>query len=434
MARSPAILRLVVKAALLAAALLLAVAAAAVSFVWFGWDRPIRGHPVPSLTAPGDPATIARGEYLFQRTALCWDCHGGEGGGAEAPPAGGRLFDLRAAGPGFGLFYGTNLTPDRETGIGAWSDGELVRALREGIDREGHLVFPVMPYEWYHGMSDADALSIVAYLRSLAPVRNRVPRPQPSFATKALIAFGVLAPKPAIGAPVVAPPRGLTPEYGRYLAAHLSGCAECHTPRDFSNGRYDLTRPMAGGLAPFPESGFSPTSSNLTPDADTGMGAWTEAQFLDAMRMGRRPDGTVMMPFMPWPSYARWEEDDLRVVWLYLRSLKPVAHKPAPSRLEGEAATGQGAARGKGIFAVYCAACHGKDAAGGRVASNPLGELAESEDAEATAARIAEGPGGVMPGFGKTLDRQQIADVVQFLRTLPRHPGKAAGDAGDANR
>jgi mono/diheme cytochrome c family protein len=434
MERARPLARRIVRFALYAIAALVVLGASAGIFVLLTWDRPARGHPVPELTAPSDPATIARGEYLFQSTALCWSCHGAEGAPSSEPSSGGRLFDLRAVGPGFGLYYATNLTPDRETGLGAWSDGALVRALREGINREGRLIFPVMPYEWYHGMSDADALALVAYLRSVPPVRNAVPRPQPSFATKVLIAFGVLAPSPAISSPVVAPPRGPTPQYGKYLASHLAGCAECHTPRDLSNGRYDLTRPMGGGLAPFPEEGFSATGCNLTPDAATGIGAWSEAQFLSAMRQGLRPDGTVVMPFMPWPTYATWDENDLRALWRYLRSLEPVTHKTAPATLEGEASTGTGATRGKGLFAVYCATCHGTKGDGGRVASVVLGQLAAGEDASTTAARITDGSGGGMPGFGKTLDRHQIADLVQFLRALPRERATAGGRDGTRSR
>ena len=99
----------------------------------------------------------------------------------------------------------------------------------------------------------------------------------------------------------MAPPAAPTPEYGKYLAWHASGCAECHTPRDPKTAKVDPTRPLAGGLFPFPEPGFTTTGSNLTPDVATGLGGWTEEQFVTAVQTGVRPNGTVLLPFMPWP-------------------------------------------------------------------------------------------------------------------------------------
>ncbi len=389
-----------------------------VVYVQLTWDRPV-SRAVPQMTAPTDAQTVARGEYLYEYSNLCWMCHGSQGSHSpEEPQAGGLEFDATEIGPGFGFFYGSNLTPDPETGIGTWSDGELVRAIREGLDREGHLIFPVMPYEFAHGLSDEDALALVAYMRSLPPVRNKVPANRTSFAYKALIGLGMVKPQPAITAPVVAPPRGTTAEYGKYLAWHASGCAECHMPRSPNTGASDMTRPFAGGLFPFPEEGFSTTGSNLTPDMATGIGDWTEEQFMTAMRTGLRPDGTVMLPFMPWPSYARWSEEDLRAAWLYLRSLEPIAHEVPASTLTGAAATGTGAARGEALFGVYCLVCHGEKGTGGPLTAVALKDAAQGMDDATLATFIAEGlPGTSMPGFGKTLTDEQIADLVAFIRS-----------------
>jgi len=389
-----------------------------VIYVQLAWNRTV-SRPAPQMTAPREAQTVARGEYLYNYTLLCWSCHGSQGGHSpEEPQAGGREFDATGIGPGFGFFYASNLTPDPETGIGAWSDGELVRAIREGLNREGHLIFPIMEAEWYRDLSDEDALALVAYLRSLPPVRNEVPANRLYFAAKALTALGILKPQPPVTAPVVAPPRGATAEYGKYLASHASTCAGCHTPRDPNNGQYDMSRPFAGGLFPFPEEGFSTTGSNITPDVATGIGDWTEEQFMTAMRTGLRPDGTVMLTFMPWPWYARWGEDDLRAVWLYLRSLEPVVHEVPASTLTGAAATGTGAARGEALFDVYCRTCHGKQGAGGSLTAAALKEAARGMDDAALIKFIAEGlPGTSMPGFGKTLTDGQIADLVAVIRT-----------------
>lgn len=391
-----------------------------VIYVQLAWDRPVN-RDAPQMTAPTDAQTVARGEYLFQYSLNCWSCHGSQGSNSPGEPqAGGFEFDLTNVGlpGGFGYVYASNITSDPETGIGTWSDGELVRALREGLDPEGYLVFPIMEAEWWSGLSDEDALALVAYMRSLPPVRNEVPDSRLTFAAKALFALGVLKAQPAITEPVVAPPRGATVEYGEYLVYHASTCVGCHMPRDPNTGRFDLTRPFAGGLFPVPDEGLSATGSNLTPDPATGIGNWTEEQFMTAMRTGLRPNGTVMLPYMPWPSYSRWNEDDLRAVWLYLRSLEPIAHEvPAPT-LTGAAATGTGAERGEGLFDVYCVVCHGEKGSGGSFTTVALKEAASGMDDARLSGFISEGLSGTsMPGFSETLSDEQISDLVAFIRS-----------------
>jgi mono/diheme cytochrome c family protein len=388
------------------------------AYVQFAGDRPIE-RPVIAMTAPADAAHVVRGRHLYELSLLCWTCHGVSGGHtADEPQAGGREFDLTQIGPGFGYVYGTNLTADRETGIGAWSDGELVRAIREGISRDGRLIFPVMAYQFYHGLSDEDALAVVAYMRTLPPVRHQVPARRLSFAARALRAANLLEPEAPIAQRVDAPPAGPTREYGEYLAWHASGCAECHSPRDPRTGTLDMTRPLAGGLFPFPEEGFATTGPNLTPDPATGLGAWTEGQFIRAMQTGVRPNGTVMLPFMPWPSYSQWSREDLHAIWIYLRSLGPVGHQVPASMLTGAAATARGARRGEGIYGAYCATCHGMRGAGAPFTTAALDQVARDIDIDLIASAVVEGvPGTAMPGFGTTLTKDQIADVTSFIRS-----------------
>jgi mono/diheme cytochrome c family protein len=391
-----------------------------VVFVQLTWDSPVK-RAAPQMTAPMDEQTIARGEYLYKYSLNCWGCHGSDGSSSpDEPQAGGLEFDVTSIGPpgGFGYLYASNITPDPETGIGAWTDGELVRSLREGLDPEGYLLFPIMEAEWWNGLSDEDALALVAFMRSLPPVHNEVPDSQLSFAAKALIALGVLKPVPPPTAPVTAPPRGATAEYGEYLVYHASMCVACHSPRNPSSGQFDLTRPFAGGLFAFPEEGFSTTGSNLTPDVSTGIGDWTEEQFLASMRIGIRPDGTVMLPFMPWPSYNRWSEDDLRAVWLFLRTLEPFVHEIPASELTGAAATGRGATRGDALFDVYCIVCHGEQGNGSPFTAVALKDAASGMDDATLSGFISQGLSGTsMPGFGKTLTDEQIADLVAYIRT-----------------
>ena len=139
---------------------------------------------------------------------------------------------------------------------------------------------------------------------------------------------------------------------------------------------------------------------------------------MTAMRTGLRPNGTVMVPYMPWPSYSRWNEDDLGAVWLYLRSLEPIAHEvPAPT-LAGAAATGTGAERGEGLFEVYCVICHGEKGSGGTFTTIALAEAASGMEDARLSAFISEGLSGTsMPGFSETLSDEQTEDLVAFIRT-----------------
>jgi len=389
-----------------------------IGYVQLAWDRPVV-RPVMALNAPRDAAHVHRGQYLFEQSLLCWDCHGSEGSfSPREPQAGGRTFDMTNIGPGFGFAYGTNLTPDPATGIGAWSDGEIVRAIREGVSRGGHVIFPVMAYQFYHGLSDDDALALVAYLRSLPSVRNAVPPRRLSFVAKALIAVSVIKPESQITQPVRALTREPTIAYGEYVTWHASGCAECHTPRDPRTAAVDVSRLLAGGLFPFPEQGFATTGSNLTSDITTGIGGWSEDQFITAVQSGVRPNGRVLLPFMPWPSYAQWSRDDLHAVWLYLRSLPPISHQVPVSRLADPAEGAQGPQRGRAIYGVYCVVCHGNSGIANPFTTVPLRQAARDLDDLVLAAFIAQGvPGSIMPAFEKTLTADQISDLTAFIRS-----------------
>ena len=386
-----------------------------VIYVQIAWDRPVN-RASPQITVPRDGQTVARGEYLYKYSNLCWTCHGSEGStSAEEPQAGGRKFDLSGFGPGFGVFYASNITQSPDKGIGEWSDGEILRSIREGLDREGHILLPIMPFQFYHGMSDQDAEAMVAYLRSLPAVENQVPENQPTFAAKAVIAFRLMKPEAPITKSVVAPEKGVTVEYGEYLAWHAAGCADCHMPRDPNTGQIDFERTFAGGLTPLPEEGFSPIGSNLTPHAETGLGNWTEEQFLTAMQQGTRPDGRVLVPFMPWPSYARWDVEDVRAIWLYLRSLEPIDHAVPATELTG-AAVGSGLERGQALYKIYCMACHGKKGSEGAVATMPLIDLAPQMDDASLSKIIMNGFPPVMPGFGNTFTTEQVNDLINAIQ------------------
>src|SRR5215471_8020906 len=129
-------IRGVVKVVGVVAGTILLLASAMAVYVLVAWDRPV-ARTVAALKAPTDSTRVRRGQYLYEQSLLCWDCHGSEGSRSPSEPqAGGRWFDMTNVGPGFGSVYSTNVTPDQATGIGAWSDGERVRAIREGVSRD----------------------------------------------------------------------------------------------------------------------------------------------------------------------------------------------------------------------------------------------------------------------------------------------------------
>ncbi|HEX2091932.1 MAG TPA: hypothetical protein VHG28_05995 [Longimicrobiaceae bacterium] len=277
--------------------------------------------PLPdlSLSTVGDTAgLVERGEYLVRSVSVCGHCHAADPQrDPDGPLSGGfafrnwRLGTIRAA----------NLTPDSATGLGAWSEAEIVRAIRTGEDREGQVLAPVMPYEWLHGMSDRDALAVARYLRSQEPVRNPVRnRPNLVYRVARLLFLG-----PERAPPGTSSPRAPTAEYGRYLADHVGLCADCHTPRTGIRSTPDRDRLYAGDASP--PGGFPANPANLTPDSATGIGRWSEADFLRTLRTGVNPGGDTLHPFMPWREYRRMSDDDLRALYRYLRTLRPVRNR-----------------------------------------------------------------------------------------------------------
>jgi mono/diheme cytochrome c family protein len=390
------------------------------AYVLAVWSRSI-DRPAPVMAARHDSATVARGEYLFKVTWQCWGCHQSGSPDAGAPPSGGRLFDLRSVGPGFGMFYSRNITPDTATGIGTWTDGEIAQAVREGITKDRHLLFPIMPMDWLKDLSDDDVLSIVAYLRSIPPVHNPVPERQLLLPAKALIAFNILKPAPAITKPIVAPPAGATIEYGRYFATAAAGCADCHTPRNLQNGQFYLDSLFAGGSIAFGESEGSPSVSyarNIRPHDVDGIGRWTEKQFIDAVTAGSRPDSSVIDLHMPYAHFKFLAADDLRAVYLYLKSLEPIPRTTPPQRYSTKVLDSHGSVRGGLLFEARCQGCHGEKGIGTGVTSVQLAAVMPFYTDEDLRNFVREGQIDLkMPGFRKTLSRDQLDDIVAFIRT-----------------
>lgn len=277
--------------------------------------------PLPSERPVRSDTTVltARGESIVRNVAVCGGCHAADSmHDVDGPLSGGMEFqDWR-----IGTSRAANLTSDPETGLGTWSEAEIVRALRNGQRKDGRLLAPVMPYEWFHEMSDDDAFAVARYLKSLPPVRHEV-KQSPNLVFKLGKLF--LGPKSSISAS--APPRGATAEYGGYLAQHVGLCADCHTPRGGLMAKPDKSRLFAGTA--HPPKDFPANPSNLTPDNATGIGQWTETDFLQTLRTGVNPKGISLHAIMPWRQIRRMSDEDLRAIYRYLRTVPPI-HNEVP--------------------------------------------------------------------------------------------------------
>jgi hypothetical protein len=329
-----------VKKALLrgSAVLLLVVAAAA---AWLLLALP-RSRPPSDLRVATTAATIERGRYLTINVLQCVDCHSVRDwtryGGPPMPPigAGRPCMDRRTPTAGVnvsqeyfpGVLCIRNITPDRETGIGEWSDGEIIRAVREGVGRDGRGLFPIMPYFIYRDLADADVQAVVAYLRTLPPADSGItPERRIEFPLNLLVR---LWPRP-LEAPVVAPDRRTDRlGYGEYLA-RVARCEFCHTPREPNAMQGFAGRRFAGGMPFFLGKARVMYPMNLTPHP-SGLGAWTREQFVGRFRAHATPQ--VVAPaqntLMNWNAFAGLTDEDLDLLWDFFQTLPPVPYRQEP--------------------------------------------------------------------------------------------------------
>lgn len=287
-----------------------------------GW-RPVlgpRARPLTDRTFEATPARLERGRYLLTSgLAPCQVCHSEvEVTGGRMQTAEGRSLVGRNWTPdGIPFVTAPNLTPDRDTGSGRWTDDQLARAIREGIGHDGRALFPIMPYEKFREMTDEDLASVIVYLRSVPPVRHELPPSAVPFPVSRLINS---APQP-ITAPVTADLS--TPEKrGQYLTT-IAACADCHTPVDDRGGRIaDL--PFAGGMALEFTGTKTVWSANLTPSVN-GIPYYTEELFVETLKTGR-VRARELSSNMPTDFYRHMTEQDMRDIFAYLRTLTPVDH------------------------------------------------------------------------------------------------------------
>jgi mono/diheme cytochrome c family protein len=371
----------------------------------------------------GVPASLAKaslvekGAYLA-RAADCMVCHTSEGGKQYA---GGLGFKLP-----FGTLYSTNITPDKETGIGNYSDQDFLSAVHRGTRRDGARLYPAMPFTSYTYMSDADALAIKAYLFSLAPVRAAAPANTLIFPFNqrwAMNFWSVLFNPDSR----FAPDTSKSPEWNRgaYLAEALAHCGECHTPRNLAFA-LDNRRKFAGAVT----AGWR--AFNISSDKTTGVGAWRDEDLVSYLSTGHAlGHGSASGPMGEAvdESFSQLAPEDIRAVVAYLRSVPPIASTDLPATLAPPASAshkdGGNTAdpRGKMVFEGACVSCHGW-----------TGESAISPFATLTGAWAVNDPGATnvaqivisgtkrhtegavsMPAFGNAYSDAEIAAVANYV-------------------
>ena len=284
-----------------------------------------RMKPAAELKAPTTPEAIARGKYLVDNVTACLGCHSqvDETVSGE-PPVPGRL----GSGRDFGMMQGfpghiraPNLTPDPETGIGSWSDGEVVRAIREGVSKDGKTLFPMMPYGSYgRALSDEETLSVVAYLRTLPAIKND---PGPTKIDFPVSMFMRAAPAPLEKSPPGEPPASDPVARGQWLLTVCS-CHDCH---DSVNARHEPIpgKSLAGGMPmPIPGKGNVYTA-NITSDPATGIGAYSDDDLRRVFKEGKGKSGATLYA-MPWRYYGGMTELDIGALIAALRKVEPVVN------------------------------------------------------------------------------------------------------------
>jgi mono/diheme cytochrome c family protein len=376
---------------------------------------------------------IERGEYLT-RAADCVVCHTVKGG---EPFAGGRAFVLP-----FGTMYSTNITPDADTGIGAYTDADFLNAVHKGVGRGNVRLYPAMPYASYTYMSDADALAIKAYLFTLKPLH--APAPQNTLAfpfnQRSLM---------SIWSAMFNPDKRYEPNVerdavwnrGAYLAEAMGHCGECHTPRNLAfalNNRQKFAGAVQAGWRAY----------NITPDRSSGVGAWSDADMLHYLSTGHADGrGTASGPMGEAvdESLSHLKASDLAAMVSYLRTVASVATGDLPEpRAAPAAATfaesvgSHAEPSGRAVYEGACAGCHGWTGISPGIASATLTGTRAVNDATATnvaqvvirgGERQAEAGPSNMPAFGSTYSDSEIASVANYVTA--RFGAKAADLTAD---
>ncbi|MGA9422892.1 MAG: c-type cytochrome [Rhodanobacteraceae bacterium] len=359
-------------------------------------------------------SAIQRGRYLV-RAGDCAACHTAEGG---KPFAGGRAVPTP-----FGILYSTNITPDKDTGIGDWTDADLYRAMHSGIARDGSHLYPAFPYPWYTRVTPDDVSAIKLYLETLEPVRqpdrpNRLPWP---FDVRGLMAVwnsmyfdqGTFRRDPK---------KSDAWNRGAYLVNGLGHCGACHTRKNFA-GAADSDHPFQGGHG---ENAFAP---DLTGDLRDGLGGWSVAEIAEYLKTGSNDKSSAAGPMAEVVSHSTQylSDADLDAIATYLKGFQRTREN---DREEDETRVAENdiTTRGAAIYADDCSGCHMAHGEGLASVFPPLrGSSAIQAEQPDTLVRVllggAEIPptgtkptGFAMPAFDGKLDDAEIADVLTYIR------------------
>lgn len=310
--------------------LLLFIGVAAAGFlIYFNSKYPIVSEAT-SIKVEATPERIARGSYLAHHVTGCIDCHSKRDYSRYAGPVvpgtegmGGESFDeLKANVPG--VIYAKNITP---AGIGDWTDGELLRAITAGVNKKGEALFPLMPYMHYRNLSQEDLYSIIAYIRTLKPIENKIPERSLNFPLNLIvktIPSDVKTPFPTM------PDKSNELAYGAYMTNAVA-CLDCHTKLE--KGQIKPGTEFAGGFR-FCYAGKCATSANITPDRETGIGSISKEDFINKFAFYRDPvaqnikvgSGGNNTP-MPWILYSGMTNEDIGAIYTYLRSIPPISNR-----------------------------------------------------------------------------------------------------------
>ncbi|MGH8149161.1 MAG: c-type cytochrome [Steroidobacteraceae bacterium] len=388
---------------------------AGIFVTWRAFSVSVPHRPDVAVT----PAMIARGAYLV-RAADCVSCHTRPG---ETPFSGGREFDLGS----MGVLYSPNITPDKATGIGTWSDDDFRRALELGIAKGGVHLYPAFPYASFTLLSDSDILAIKAYLFSLKPVHVMQPANAMKFpySQRWLMAYWSW---------LFDPEHRFEPQaaksqqwnHGKYLVTALGHCAECHTPRNFLQG-LESSKAYAGAITQ------KWKAYDITPDKATGIGGWSDADLGSFLSTGFAKDhGPASGPMAEAVSNSlRYLPlSDIQDIVIYLRSLeaRPSAVQVADAATPASAATAATPASanlelGHQVYVRSCSNCHQTDGAGTQSPYEALHGSATLTDPEATNLTQAVLYGStlqtaagqfLMPRFGTGLNDTELAAVIDY--------------------
>ena len=281
-----------------------------------------------SATKSSSLKQIISGERIVLSRARCLDCHSQRNWNMFGGPIikgtegmGGMMFN-KEFGAVRGTVYARNITP---AGIGDWSDDELIRAITQGITKKGDTLYPIMPYAFYNKMVKEEIEDVVAYIRSLKRVDSVVPERKLTVSASSAYPSSLLTQNIETN---VKPSELNKVKYGEYLVTTV-GCTNCHTPLN-AKREYQLDKLFAGGLR-WKHEKFTAVSANITPDPATGIGNWTEELFLTKFKDYRDPSFYNYNPgrkntFMPWLSFSQLNDYDLKAIYAYLRTVKPVSN------------------------------------------------------------------------------------------------------------